>query len=159
MVSRPELLVETLVMAGLYAPWDAEVAREVNGYKLDTRGSSPVAHYAYGLVALVEHAGQQTEPHVMQLARVKKNEWLSSIGRTIEAITKRDQEGFDAALTGLLEAHKRMAKFGAIRESPEGFLSLAGMSLSKLALDRALTVEVESEYLSMGYLRYLKALA
>jgi hypothetical protein len=48
-----------------------------------------------------------------------------------------------------------MAKFGGLRETPEGFLCLPAMSLSKMALERDLLISVESEYLSKGYLDYL----
>ena len=159
MGSRPELLVETSILAGVSSPWDGRVAKEVSSYRLDYRGDSAIAHYAYALVELAQHADEQTETHVPQLTRVRRDAWLSSIGQTIEAISRRNQQGFDTALVGLLEAHKRMAKFGAIRESPEGFVSLAGTCLSKLALDRGMRVEVNSEYLPIEYLRYLQAFA
>jgi len=77
------------------------------------------------------------------------------MGEAIRAIVEHDQTAFDAALGGLLRVHQGKAKFGGLRETPEGFLCLPGMSLSALALERGLEVNPESEYLSKGYLDYL----
>jgi hypothetical protein len=56
----------------------------------------------------------------------------------------------------LLLAHRGMAKFGGLRETPEGYLCLPAMALSKVALDCGMVVNVESEFFSQGYLEYLQ---
>ena len=49
-----------------------------------------------------------------------------------------------------------MAKFGGLRETPEGYLCLPAMALAKVAIDRGMAVGVENEYLSKGYLEFLQ---
>jgi hypothetical protein len=78
-----------------------------------------------------------------------------AMGQIIAAIIGRDQLAFDTAMDSLLKAHRGMAKFGGLRETPEGFLCLPGMSLSAIALERGMEVNAESQYLSRGYLDYL----
>ena len=84
-----------------------------------------------------------------------KVKYTFAAGRIIKSVIEHCQPGFDEALSDLLKAHRGMAKFGGLRETPEGFLSLSAMSLSKIALERGLEVNVESEYLAQGYLDYL----
>lgn len=74
----------------------------------------------------------------------------------MQAITKQAQTVLDSALGVVLQAHRGMAKFGALRETPEGYLCLPAMALAKLALDRGMAVSVENEYLSKGYLEFLQ---
>lgn len=152
--SRPNWLVDVYSLANqpdLYP----KVLKEVEDYKLDYRGESLVAIYAYAIVCLLSSADQEAQSYVPELLKKHKVKWTFAIGKTIEAIVECNQLNFDVALGDLLKAHRGMAKFGRLRETPEGFLCLPAMSLSKLALGRGMEVRAESEYLSMGYLDYL----
>ena len=80
---------------------------------------------------------------------------MYAMGLTVQAVAERSQEKFDLALAELIDAHARAEKWGWYRDTPEGFVCLPGLSLSKLAMERDLVVNVESEYLPMGYLEYL----
>jgi hypothetical protein len=81
---------------------------------------------------------------------------LYAAGQAVQAIMERNQTAFDSALAVVLQAHRGMAKFGGLRETPEGYLCLPAMALTKVAMDRGMVVNVESEYLANGYLQYLK---
>jgi hypothetical protein len=152
--SRPNWLVDAYSLANqpdLYP----EVLKEVEDYKLDYRGKSLVAVYACAIAHLLSSADQEAKSYVPELLGKPKVKWTFAIGRIIEALVERNQLEFDVALGDLLKAHHGMANLGRLRETPEGFLCLPAMSLSKLALERGMGVHAESEYLSMGYLDYI----
>jgi hypothetical protein len=48
-----------------------------------------------------------------------------------------------------------MAKHGDLRWTAEGLLCMPAMSLAYVARKRDLKVEIENDYLSIGYLEYL----
>lgn len=154
--SQPDWLVNTYELAGegsLYS----RVLKEIEDYKLDDRGSSLVAFYAYATIRLVASKDDEAREYVPKLLARPKVKDTFAAGKVIETILEQSQPAFDAALDGLLKAHRGMAKFGDLRESPEGFLSLWAMLLAKIALQRGLLVDTESEYLSKAYLDYLLA--
>lgn len=152
--SEPNLLVDTFVLAnqpGLYP----QVLEEVEAYKLDPRGKSLVALYAYVMVHLISGRDEEAGDYVPRLLKKPKVKDIFAVGNIIKAIIKRNQSAFDRAMNDLLKAHQGMAKFGGLQETPEGFLCLPAMSLSKIALERGMEINVESEYLSKRYLDYL----
>jgi hypothetical protein len=152
--SQPNWLVDTLNLAN-QPNLHLKVLEEVEGYKLDPRGQSLVALYAYALMCLILGKDEETSKYVVGLGKKPKIRDTFAMGETIKAIIERNQAAFDVALNDLVEAHRRLVKFGGLRETPEGFLCLPAMSLSKIALERGLEINVESEYLSRGYLDYL----
>jgi tetratricopeptide (TPR) repeat protein len=152
--SQPNWLVDTYALANrpdLYP----QVLEEVEAYKLDPRAQALVALYAYAMVCLLSGKDEEAQDHVPGLLKKPKVKDTFAMGQAIQAIVERDQSAFDEALDNLLKAHRGMAKFGGLRETPEGFLCLPAMSLSKTALERDMEVNADSEYLSMGYLNYL----
>lgn len=152
--SQPNWLVDAYMLAnqpGLYP----QVLQEVESYKLDYRGESPVALYAYAMVNLLSGMDKESESYVPGLLAKPKYKDTFAMGYTIQAIVNHDQSAFDVAFDNLLKAHRGMAKFGGLRETPEGFLCLPAMSLAKIALGRGIDVTFESEYLSREYLDYL----
>lgn len=152
--SQPNWLVDTLVMANR-PRMCRKVFDEIEAYKSDYRGDSLVAHYSYALVNLICGCDSEAAKHIPMLLARPKYKWLYAAGAVIQAVIDRDQLAFGEALNQLLKAHQDMAKLGGLRETPEGFLCLPGMALSKMALERALKIETHSEYLSIGYLEYL----
>lgn len=153
-LGQSDRLVNTLVLANR-PDLHFQVLEEVEAYKLGPRGQALVALYAYALMRLLLGRDDEVKEYVAGLLQKPKYKDIFAMGKTIQAIVERDQSAFDMALNDLLTAHRGKAKFGELRESPEGFLCLPAMSLSKIALDRGLVVTAESEYLSMGYLAYL----
>jgi tetratricopeptide (TPR) repeat protein len=152
--SQPNRLVDTYVLAS-QSSLSSEVWQEVEAYKLDPRGNSLWALYAYAMVRLMLRRDEEAVEYVPGLLKRPKIKDTFAMGRVVKAIIEHDQSAFDAALDGLLKAHRGMAKFGGLRETPEGFLCLPAMSLSKMALERSMKVNAKSEYLSKGYLDYL----
>ena len=152
--SQPNWLVDTFVMADRPRLF-RRVCGEIELYKSDYRGDSLVAHYSYAVVNLISRCDGEAAEHVPPLLARPKEKRMHACGAVIQAVIERDQSAFVEALSRLLDAHRGMAKFGGLRETPEGFLCLPAMSLSKMALERGMVVDVESEYLSKGYLGYL----
>ncbi len=152
--SQPNLLVDTFVLArqpGFYT----KVKEEIETYKQDRRGGSLVALYSYALLHLLAEQHEEAGSYVSGLLKYPKVKDFFAIGEMIKALISADASAFDDALIKLLSAHRGMAKFGGLRETPEGFLCLPAMSLSKVALERGLHSSVDSEYMSRGYLVYL----
>jgi len=52
------------------------------------------------------------------------------MAKTLRAIVDQDQPAFYLALDEWLGAHRGQAKYGGLRETPEGYLCLSAMSLS-----------------------------
>lgn len=147
-------LVDTYVLAN--QP-DAlpRLSAELEAYKRDRRGGSLEALYAYSVVNLLSARDGEAAGYVLGLLKKPKVKWTYAAGKTIQAIIDRDQPGFDQALEELLRAHRGMATVGGIRESPEGFLCLQAMSLARLAGERGMAANAESEYLNKDYLQFL----
>ncbi len=152
--SQPNWLVDTYILAKQPELYH-QVQEEVEAYKLDRRGGSLVALYSYALVRLISSEDEAAGDYVSGLLKKTKVKDTFAMGKTIQAIIARDQSPFDLALDDLLKAHRGMAKLGGLRETPEGFLCLPAMSLSKMALERGMEINAESEYLSKGYLEYI----
>jgi hypothetical protein len=153
--SQPHRLVDTYVLAS-WPGFYSRVAEEIEAYRVDPRGNSLVARYSYALVRLIACKDEEAYEYVPGLLDKPKVKDCFAMGQTIKAVVERDQPMFDVSLNVLLKAHRGMAKFGGLRETPEGFLCLPAMSLSKMALERGMAVNAQSEYLSMGYLGYLQ---
>jgi tetratricopeptide (TPR) repeat protein len=147
-------LVDTYVLAN-QPDFYPRISEQIEGYKLDPRGGSLSPLYAYALTSLVIGEDEEATDYVRGLLEKPKIKWTFAAGRTVRALIALDQLALDDALDELLEAHRGMAKFGGLRETPEGYLCLPAMSLSKMALERDLEVNVVSEYLARGYLNYL----
>ena len=147
-------LVDTLILSNESSMFP-RVLGEVEAYKLDRRRDALYPLYAYAIACLLAGEDERATDYVPGLLKKPRIKDTFAMGETIRAIVDHDQTVFDTALGALLRAHRGMAKFGALRETPEGFLCLPAMSLSKLALDRGMQVVLESEYLSRDYLDYL----
>jgi hypothetical protein len=152
--NQPHWLTDTYVLADSPILYE-QTWRELHTFKLAPRPGLWGLH-AYGSLCLAGGKDAEALTYVAGLLAKPKYKDMFSAGQAITAITAHDQISLDTALAGLLDAHRGMAKFGGLRETPEGYLCLPAMALSKVALDRGMAVNVESEYLSKGYLEYLK---
>jgi hypothetical protein len=154
--SQPNWLIDCYVLANQQDLYP-QVWREIEGYKLDRRGGSLVALYAYAMLRLASGEDSKTTDYIAGLLKKPKVKDMCAAGKAIQSLVDGNQTTLDRALAELLNAHQGMAQHGSLRWSPEGYLCLPVMSLSKMALDRGMAVNVESAYLSKGYLDYLAA--
>ncbi|MEJ2211749.1 MAG: hypothetical protein P8129_22310, partial [Anaerolineae bacterium] len=121
--SEPNWLIDTYMLAD-QSNLFSQVSKEIEAYKLDYRGRALIALYAYATICLLSGKDEEAQGYAQDLLTKPKVKDTFAMGKTIEAISAQNQEAFDAALDGLLKAHRGMAKFGGLRETPEGFLCL-----------------------------------
>jgi hypothetical protein len=152
--SQPNWLVEICVLAGR-ADLYPKVLKELNLYRMDYRGDSLVALYAYALMELLLPSGRDVTEWIQILLKRPKVKNTFAIGQIIRALVNEDLSALSDAVTDLLKAHEGMAKHGALRETAEGLLCMPAMSLAYVALKHNLKVEIDNDYLSIGYLEYL----
>jgi len=154
--NQPNWLADTCVLADQPDTYEQAYHMIDEAYATHPSRTAPVNVYARALLRLA--IGEDTEAlrHVRGIPAKPELKDLYAAGQAVQAIVDRNQADFDHALVTLLQAHRGMAKFGGLRETPEGYLCLPAMALSKVALDRSMAVNVESEYLSKGYLEYLQ---
>jgi len=127
-------------------------------YRSHERSWTHWSQYAFAVWHLVRNEDETALEFLdAMLTEKNKREFkiMYAMGMTVQAVAERSQEKFDLALAELIETHSRAEKWGWYRDTPEGFVCLPGLSLSKLAMERDLHVNIESEYLPMRYLEYL----
>jgi hypothetical protein len=78
--------------------------------------------------------------------------FLLPASRGLLAANARDEEVWNEALAALAAAHAREAQTGDLQLLPAGLMSLRGLMLAKLGLDRGLTCRAVSEFLPVGLL-------
>jgi hypothetical protein len=152
--NQPHWLTDTYMLADAPALYE-QTWRELHIFKMEPRPGL-WGLYAYASLGLAGGKDVEALKYVVGLLAKPKYKDMFAAGQAITAIAARDQMGLDQAFANLLVAHRGMAKVGGLRETPEGYLCLPAMALSKVALDRGLSVNVENEYLSKGYLEYLR---
>jgi hypothetical protein len=154
--NQPNWLADTCVLADQPEFYEQAYRDIVEAYKARATRAAPVNVYARALLRLAIGEDAEALSYARGLFATPKLKDLYAAGQAVQAIMERDQTALDGALVVVLQAHRGMAKFGGLRETPEGYLCLPAMALAKVALDRGMAVNVESEYLSKGYLEYLK---
>jgi len=151
---QPHWLTDTYMLADSPALYE-QTWRELHTFKMEPRPGL-WGLYAYGSLCLAGGKDAEALKYVTGLLAKPKYKDMFAAGQAVQAIVDHNQADFDHALVTLLQAHRGMAKFGGLRETPEGYLCLPAMALSKGAMDRGMAVDVESEYLPKGYLEYLQ---
>lgn len=157
--SQPNWLVDIAILSGR-ADLFPSVLEELNLYRLRSTkikpvGSSPMAHYCYSVMEILYPSDGNISAWIKDLLKRPKYKDLYAAGFALQAILDRNQNVFSDSMGLLLKAHEGMAKHGDLRWIPEGWLCLPAMTLSYLAKKNDLKVEIENEYLSLGYLEYL----
>lgn len=154
--NQPNWLADTCILADQSEFYEQAYRDIVEAYKTRSTGAAPINVYARALLqlAIYEDANALAYAHGIPSKPGLKD--LFAAGQAMRAIVERNQTALDSALVIVLQAHRGMAKFGGLRETPEGYLCLPAMALAKVAMDRGMAVNVESEYLVKGYLEYLR---
>jgi hypothetical protein len=121
-----------------------------------TGGHSPVAHYCYSVMEIILPDAGNLDFWVQDLLKRPKYKDLFAAGHAFRAILEKDQTALTLSIQALLEAHTGFARHGGLRLTPEGWLCLPAMALSILAAQNHLTMDIQNEYLSLGYLDFLQ---
>lgn len=154
--NQPNWLADTCVLADQPEFYEQAYQDIIEAYRMRPTGAAPVNMYARALLRLAVYEDSEASAYVQRIPSKPGLKDLFAAGQAMQAITKQAQTVLDSAVGVVLQAHRGMAKFGALRETPEGYLCLPAMALAKLALDRGMAVSVENEYLSKGYLEFLQ---
>lgn len=142
-------LVDILILSG-----KLDLAEEVEAkismfFEEPQHDTWPVSFYAFSIIRLV----QVKSPGfwVDKLLEDPKNRDAINLGKVLEGLVNNDEMGFNTALDELLRVHDRRVKYGALRETPEGFICMDGMAMVFLAQKRGIPVSFESEYIVPNY--------
>jgi hypothetical protein len=154
--NQPNWLADTCILADQSEFYEQAYGLIDQAYAAHPLGTAPIILYARALLqlAIYEDADALAYAHGIPSKPGLKD--LFAAGQAMRAIVERNQTALDSALAIVLQAHRGMAKFGGLRETPEGYLCLPAMALAKVAMDRGMAVNIESEYLVKGYLEYLR---
>lgn len=152
-----EKLPEIYIMAGEPCSFLETLNIEINKYRADPKGKSPIAQYAYSLVNLILGELDDVSIYLNELETSKIKD-IRAIGFSLKALIEKNRLELNNALNQLYLAHKNLVKFGNLREASEGFICLPATAISILAVKREMNVTVESEYLPLEYVKYLTAL-
>jgi hypothetical protein len=153
--AQPNWLTDICILSGRTDLFP-QVLKELELYKqIPSKGDSPGAMYPYGLMELLMPSGWDIYKSIQVLLKRPKYKDLYAIGETLKAIINNDQLSFIEGLQHLLKSHEGIAKYGGLRESAEGFLCMPAMSLAYVAVKRDMKIEIDSNYFSLGYLKFL----
>lgn len=159
--SQPNWLVDIFILSGRFDLYPSVLEGfnrlRLKSTKIQPVASSPMAHYCYSVMEILFPSGGNITAWIKDLLKRPKYKDLYAAGLALQAILDKDQDAFTNSIMLLLKAHEGMAKHGDLRWTPEGWLCLPAMTLSYLAIKNALKVEIENEYLPLGYLEFLNA--
>jgi len=152
---QPNWLVDICVLSGRKDVYP-DVLRELDAYKeIPSLGVSPMAMYTYALIEYLIPSGWEISTSIKELLKRQKYKDMFAIGQALQAIDDQNSAAFENAITALLKAHEGMAKYGSLRETPEGLMCMSAMSLAYVAHKRDIVVDIENDYFSEGYLQFL----
>ncbi len=134
----------------------SDIYKELDQYKKDDyRGNSPVALFSYGLLEFLYPTSWDIKKSIQILKKSQKFKIVPPWGKALEAILNENSLDFKTAIEDLLKVHEGMAKHGSLRYSSEGLLCLSAMTLVYISIQRQITIEIENDYLSMDYLKFI----
>ncbi len=149
-----EKLPEIFILAGEPQDLLETLNIQVNKYRTDPKGKSPMALYSYALVNLIQGGSNVMDSYLSSLEASKLKD-IRAIGLSLRALVEKNQLELNNALNILCLAHSNRVKYGNLREAAAGFICLQATAISLLAVKNKMNVAVESEYLPLGYIKYL----
>jgi hypothetical protein len=158
MSAHPDWLVDICILAGRTDLFPI-MFRELESFQIGATGNSLRAFYAYGMIGLLSTSRNVISKWIRGLSEKPKIVMWFSIGQALQAILEKENDKFNTALATVLKAHEGQAIRGGLRSTPEGFLCMPAMSLCYVAFTHDLNVTIDNEYLSNGYINFLKTRA
>jgi hypothetical protein len=157
--SQPDWLADITILSGRTDLFPS-VMKDLSLYRAGSTKIRPVANapltfYCCCIMEMLIPQSGNLKDWIGELLKRPKYKDLYAAGLTIQAIQDHDQSAFDSSLRSLLKVHAGKVKYGEFRWSPLGWLCLPAMVLSYLAFRENLSVNVESDYFSLGYLEYI----
>jgi hypothetical protein len=151
---QPNRLIDIFILSKQRDLLD-DIVRELIAYKSNRYGRSYVACYSYAVADLLISPQKDISTEIVYLLKNPKIKIATALGYSLQAIIENDQISFGFALESILAIHKGQATHGALRETPEGWLCMPAMTLIYLAMKQNFQININSEYLDAGYIKYL----
>lgn len=124
-------LVDILLMSGKLDLAE-KVENEVHRfYEEPQHDTWPVSFYSLSVIELAQN--KDSDFWISKLLNERKDPESYLLAINLNAIMSSNESGFNNALDEFLRFHDRKVKYGVLRETPEGFISMNGMSLVFLA--------------------------
>jgi hypothetical protein len=89
---------------------------------------------------------RQSRPEALKIASPRVMERFRALGPALAALAAKDEARFNEALVAVLDAHKWAFGKGKEAKGASSLISAHAAGLMRLALDRGMKVEVESDY-------------
>lgn|ERR1700690_1002402 len=153
--SHPDWLVDVCVLADrddLYA----DVRQALDRFGLEKSTRSLLFLYSNSVMELLLPSGEGITRQVQGLLKYPKIKMWHAVGLALQAIDNRDSLTLNGMLEKVLQAHEGQVKHGGLRETAEGLLCMPAMSLAYTALKQDLRIELDNDYLPLGYLNHLR---
>jgi hypothetical protein len=125
--------------------------------KNSTAPYSPLAIYSYLFVNQFSPVFNQSDDWISKLISFEKRKIIDiyTLGYCYTAIHDRDNEKFNNNILLLLQKHERIAKFGQLRETSEGYFCMDAVGLCFCALMNKMIIPTENNFLPNLYLEWI----
>ena len=153
--NQPDLLLDTCVLSG-QASLAVQVVPELYDYAKSRRKKSYLDYYSLVLLNLVANL-EDTEMDLWITKLLDKSTVKEGVemGNVFKAIIESNQNHFDSSLQNLLDLHKKAARYGSLRGTPEGLVNLNALSIAYCASRRNLKINHAGSDFPVRYVKFL----
>lgn len=152
--NRPDLLVNIWLLSGSLDMF-SKIRDELSGYLASQREINYLGDLSLLLLKMIARQDDATSPLIAKLLADPAIKDGYEIGTIAQSIVNHDQEKLNLSFRNLLDIHNRSAKYGSLRETPEGLISINALSLAYCAIQRDLDIQHNNYYLPIDYLEFL----
>lgn len=152
--NQPDLLINVWLLSGNLSVL-TKVRADLDNYLASQKEVNYLGDFSLLLLKMIARQDHATLPLIAKLLANPSIKNGYQIGAIVQSIVSRDQDRMNLSLRNLLDIHNRSAKYGSLRETPEGLICLNAMSLAHCAIQRNLDIQHNGYYLPMDYLEFL----
>jgi hypothetical protein len=154
MSNQPDLLVNVWLLSG-NLDMLSKIRADLDSYLASQREVNYLGDFSLLLLKMVARQDRATSPFIAKLLANPSLKDGYEIGTIAQSVVNRDQDRLNLSLQNLLDIHNKSAKYGSLRETPEGLICLNAMSLAHCAIQRNLDIQYNGYYLPIDYLEFL----
>jgi len=155
--NQPDLLIDTSVLAGK-ADHAGQIRADLYNYAEARKKKSYLDYYSLILLNLLAgHEDMAINTWIKELLAKPAIKEGYEMGNIFQAIVDSNQNRFDVSLRNLLNLHKKAARYGSLRDTPEGLISLSALSLAYCAVKKNLYIDYTDSNFPIQYINFLLA--